>query len=444
MSEECNQIDMHIRVGLIGPEPLLKRFADVLKSFPSFLPIYKQFESETEASSLCRELSDKVDVFVFSGPSAYHLAKRDISFPMPTVYVNYNGSGLYRSLLQLQHRDDWKSLSIDSMTENEAANIFEDTGIFPEKVFIVDSGVVDEEALIAFHKQSVETDKNTFVLTGNYGVMLKLSAVGIGCEWIVPTEQDIHVTLERALLATETRRRKEGQIVVGFIHVDEPALLIQGSIRQENIQKLRLRIHNTIIGYVESISGFLANAGSERFLFFTTRGTFERETGGYRIIPLAREAEKSLGISLSMGVGFGVTPYEAGMHARHALRQAKEAGGNSCYIIREDRSQIGPIEMTKPLEHNLTFLEVDVIQKAQRTGLTASFLSKFTSHVSVTGQTDYTAQEIANVLGVTVRSAHRFLLQWIDTGFAEIIGEQRSRHKGRPKQIFRMKFLRDL
>jgi predicted ArsR family transcriptional regulator len=54
---------------------------------------------------------------------------------------------------------------------------------------------------------------------------------------------------------------------------------------------------------------------------------------------------------------------------------------------------------------------------------------------------DYTAHELASVLGVTVRSAHRILLQWMDASLVEIVGEEKVSSKGRPRQIYRLSFL---
>jgi predicted ArsR family transcriptional regulator len=59
------------------------------------------------------------------------------------------------------------------------------------------------------------------------------------------------------------------------------------------------------------------------------------------------------------------------------------------------------------------------------------------------GKLDYTAQELAKILGVTVRSTHRILLQWLDAGLVEVIGIEKITSKGRPRQIYRLSFLSD-
>jgi hypothetical protein len=176
-------------------------------------------------------------------------------------------------------------------------------------------------------------------------------------------------------------------------------------------------------------------------MFVTTRGIFERETKGYKSIPLAREAEKSLGLTLSMGIGFGLSANEAGTHARLALRQSKEAGGDVAFIVREDGGVIGPLEMTEPWEIDLSLISPELIAKAEQTGMNSAYLSKLVVDVSRRGRTKYTAAELSTLLGVTVRTVHRLLVTWLDEGLVRIVGEERSNGKGRPKQIFDLTFI---
>lgn len=63
---------------------------------------------------------------------------------------------------------------------------------------------------------------------------------------------------------------------------------------------------------------------------------------------------------LSLGVGFGASANEAGTNARAALRKSKEAGGNVAFIIREDQTLIGPLEMSDPVQNVLSPTDVEL------------------------------------------------------------------------------------
>ncbi|MNM84456.1 hypothetical protein D3C81_965460 [compost metagenome] len=211
---------------------------------------------------------------------------------------------------------------------------------------------------------------------------------------------------------------------------------------EHEVQKLKLDIHRMVLGYVESLDGYLISTGGDEYLFFTTRGIFERETGGYKMIPLGKEANKSYGMSLSIGIGFGISANEAGTHARAALRKSKEAGGNTCFIVREDRTLIGPLEMADPMEKVLPPVEADLMREAEEAGMTSAYLSRLITQMARYGKYEYTVHDLAALLEITVRSAHRLLLLWIDNGLVEISGMEKV-PKGRPRQIFRFSFLVD-
>ncbi|GIP32728.1 hypothetical protein [Paenibacillus sp. J2TS4] len=438
-----NNVLDSIKIGVIGSEVVVKKISKVLKGFPSFQPIYSEFTNENEVPALAQELMDEVEVLLFSGPLPYQRAKDKLKFTVPVHYLPLTGTGLYRALFRSHKRFAASTLSVDTLKMqmiepplNELGEVGFETVVYNGK------DPYSKEELIRFHRKIYEeSDGKACALTGLKSVADELTALKIPNEWVVPTEQDIIVTLERALLSTETRRSKESQIVLGLIVIDDSGKLYATKATEHEVQKLKLDVHRMLLGYVESLDGHLTHLGGDEYLFITTRGIFERETGGYKYIPLAHEAEKSFGFTLSMGVGFGQSAGEAGTHARIALRQAREAGGNISFIVREDRSVIGPLEMSQPLEVNLSLIDSNLIKKAENSGMTLAYLSKLAAQVARKGQTDYTAKELAAILGVTIRSVHRFLLQWTDNGLVDIVGEQRNPSKGRPKQIYRLLFI---
>lgn len=74
--------------------------------------------------------------------------------------------------------------------------------------------------------------------------------------------------------------------------------------------------------------------------------------------------------------------------------------------------------------------------------MTSAYLSKLLAQTARTGRTDYMAHELAVLLNVTVRTAHRLILQWMDHNLVRIVGVEKV-PKGRPRQIFRFVFLAD-
>jgi len=429
-----------IKIGVIGPPVIVESIREALRSFPNFTPVFRASNQIADAPVFARELMDQVEVLLFSGYYPYKVAKQSMEFSVPVHYVPLTGTGLYRSLYHLNRYKKSGCYSIDTLADLAVEKVLNELGEPYVKMHYYQGGSYCVEEMIEFHRQRYEQGASDGALTGVKAVSDALTSLGIPNEWVTPTVQDITVSLERALLSTEKRRNKELQIVVGLIQINDYSQLVQGSTSEYDVQRLRLEIHKMLLDYVACLEGYLTSLGGDEYLFVTTRGIFERETRGYKSIPVLADTKKNLGVQLSIGVGFGQSANEAGVHARLALRQSNDFGGDICFIVREDRSVIGPVELKHPMVYALSITDKELLEKAEKAGMTAAYMSKLMAQVTRMGKTEYTAQELASILGVTVRSAHRILLQWLDAELVEIIGAEKLSSKGRPRQIYRLSF----
>ncbi|CAH0119212.1 hypothetical protein PAE9249_01711 [Paenibacillus sp. CECT 9249] len=430
-----------IKIGIVGTSAMVAKVMKVIEWFPTFLPVARMVENEQASSFLAEELADQVEVLLVSG-ARQHRQVKERGVAVPVHYIPVTDAALYGALFRAYRSGKLVGgISVDTLTKTMVMRALQDLDLQYADVAVYDGpNYSHPDKLEAFHKQLAAEGKSAVAFTGVEEVAEALTRSSLANEWMVPSEQDIVVTLERALLSTASRRDKESQIVVGVINVDNFNSLVMKRENEHEIQKLKLDIHRMLLEYVESLDGYLTSLGGDEFLFFTTRGVFERETGGYKTIPLAKDAKKTYGITLSLGIGFGMTGNEAGTNARKALRQAKEAGGNVCFIVREDQTLIGPLEMAEPMQTVLSPTHAELIKQAEDAGMTSSYLSKLLHQMARYGRTDYNVHELASVLQITDRSAHRLLLLWMDNGLVDIAGIEKVA-KGRPRQIFRFSFL---
>lgn len=437
-----------IAIGVLGPKDLVHKVLHVItSSFPSFHPVARICSTE-EAPAAAKDLLEEVEVLLVTGPSLYRRIKDQLITPLPVHAIPLTDTGLISALYRLGRggppgRNE-AVYSIDSFTASAAGRIAAEIGESPAAFHVYDGQPYPPaEELVRFHADAYQSGRAQAALTTESEVAERLGRLGIPCEWIKPTDQNVTVVLERALLSTETRRSKEAQILVGMLNVDDFGKRLQFKGSEHDIQRFKLDIHRMLIDYVESLDGYLTHLGGDEYLFFTTRGIFERETVGYKTVPLAREIWKSLGLSLSMGIGFGRSANEAGTHARLALRRCKEAGGNTCFIVREDKTLIGPLEMADSLNRDLSVTDPELLRKAEEAGMTSAYLSRLLATVARTDKLEYEVHDLAAILGITVRSTHRLLLQWMDHDLITIAGSVKV-PKGRPKQLFRLSFLENV
>lgn len=431
-----------IKIGIIGPTIISNNIKQVIKDFPTFQPVYRTSDSIFDAPSFAEQLQGEVDILLFSGELPYNLTKEKITLSIPAHYIPLKGTGLFRSIYKLQMKTgNVSNLSIDSLLKEEVFRVFSeieenDTNLYFSKESSLDA--VDE--IVAFHEKKYKSGQTTCALTGIKMVSDQLTEHNVPNDWVNPTRQDIVVALERALLSSEKRKNKESQIVFGIIQVHNFQDMVEQQVSEYEVQKLKIKMQKVLLEYVERLEGHLTALGGDEFLFVTTRGVFERETRGYKVIPLLHAAEKQLGAILNVGVGFGLSANQAGTNARMALRQAKEFGKSSCFIVSEDRNVIGPVEMKSPLVYELTTTDPDIIAKAEIVGMTPTYISKVKSHIHRRSMEAFSARELSTILNISTRSANRILSRWLDADLVKIIGIEKVVSKGRPRQLYQLNF----
>lgn len=463
---DSSSIGAGIKIGIVGPKEMVSRIVKVCKQFPTFEPIVRYSANELETPALADEMKHEVDVLLLCGPLPYRKVLEKVESAIPVHYVRYNETGLYKAVYNMQKKsvntninininvnvnvnDDVNgtkrgyAISVDTLTPIMVSSFLNEINEQDLKILSYEGeNNPTKEQLLAFHADCYHKGLTFGALTGIHSISVQLEEMAIPSEWMVPTEQDIVIALERALLSTEARKNKESQIVVGLINVDGFGKIVDRHGSEHEIQKLKLNIHRILLDYADSLRGHLTHLGGDEYLFFTTRGIFEQETAGYQRVPLASEIYRTYQLTLSIGIGFGRTAIEAGSNARSALRKSKEAGGNSCFIVREDGGILGPLEMADAHTGGLALLHPEWIRITENANMTSSYLSKLLVSYARSGKKEYNVQDLALLLNITVRSTHRLLLEWCDAGLVRTSGMEKM-PKGRPRQVFDFMFLEE-
>lgn len=430
-----------INIGIIGPEWLREKFETCIGMFPNFNPIYKISNNIYDAATFTTDIEEDCDVILYSSYLAYDYAKAFRKTTVPTIFIPLKGASLYRAYFKLYKKMPHPSiLSIDTLTEKDIQTFSRDIDEQIDALYFTDeTKMINVEKIITFHKQNYATNKCQAVLTGLKIVSDHLNALQIPNEWIVPTDGDLIVTLERALLATEKRKQLESQIVFGLITIENYEKLKSNLHDEQQIHRLTLEIEHAVLDCVELLEGHLSVVSPQEYLFVTTRGTFERVTEGYKYFPLLAN-KKGMKMDMNVGVGFGYTAQEAGRHARMAIIQSKEYGEQTCFIVKEDRSVIGPVENRVPITYPLTIIDQDIIEKAEKCSVSPQYLMRVKTILNRKNKETFTANDLASSLGVTTRTTNRMLLKWQDAEIVEIVGVEKLQSRGRPRQVFRFLF----
>lgn len=438
------QLQTEITIGIISPQSLIIQIREVLQDFPNLKPLFYITNFDVDFYESIEQLMSKVEVLMFTDSFTYKFAKKHINFSIPVHQMPSTSTGLYRALLIVIKNNDATYLSVDTLEEKYLRRVLVELKCQTINYSIINTNNAASIDEITHHHIDCSKQQQAYVVTAIPAVADQLQAQNIAVECIVPTEQDMIVAFERALLSTNSRRNKETQIVYGLIHLHNNDSLQSCTHTPHLLDK---KITQTLQQYIQTLDGHLIHLKDGRFAFITMRGIFERETRGYKYMPLVQLLQEAHGLNVSLGIGFGRTASESGTHAKQALQQSIEQGGNVCYIVREDNSVIGPVDMSTQANYeryDLVVTDHELLKQAEKAGMSATYISKLMARIAKHKKIDYTAQELADTLHMTLRSANRILLKWMDADLVEIIGEEKVAYKGRPRRIYRLKFFNDL
>ena len=430
-----------IRLGVIGPLWIRETIENCLMMFPSIQSTLRLSDQLTDAITFTEQLRDEVDAILYSGQVPYSLARSSIPSDTPAFFIPLKGTGLYQALYKLRLKIPFQSISFDGIAPAFVGNVRTELNEqFAYEVFNGITMLENADEIVAFHEEYFKSHAQSAAVTSMKIVSEKLTEKGIHNEWLKPTEEDIIVTLERLLLATTQRKQRESQIVFGRIQIDGYSNLVKKLASEHQLQKRNVQLYRLLLDYVEQLDGYLDSISENEYLFITNRGKFEQVTEGYKWMPILGEVKRQLNIRLSIGVGFGRSAIEAGEHSRIALYQAHDYGGSSCFIVKEDRSVFGPVEVAAPITYPLTVTDQEMLLRAERAGMNAAHIEKLRAILRRKNINEFTAHELANMMGITVRSAHRIILKWMDAGIISVIGTEKLLSRGRPRQVFRLDF----
>ena len=415
-------------IGIISPKIMLPLLKETLCGFPNIQADYfivHNFDITNELTAFIAQY----EMLVIADPYIYQqLKKYDSSLHL--YQLNSRALHFYQLLLTHQLTNSIQPYSFDFLQQSDILAI---THQLQQEIDCTFANANSIDEIVEQHIEN--THKGYLPITLVATVYEQLVAQNIQCEYLRPTKQEMIVGFERVLLASKSRQNKETQIVYGIIEFEALQTLDQSKVEQILQQ------------FVQQMDGHLIQLSALQYSFITTRGQFERETLGYKHLPLLSRFKEELHMNCIIGIGFGLHAFDSGRHAKQALYQAKDNGPNVCYIVREDNRVIGPIDTTVFINYEqypLAITDLQLLEQAEKAGMSASYISKLMGRITKHQKYIYTAEELAQTLNITLRSANRILLKWLDAGLVDIIGEEKLAHRGRPKRIYHMQFLEEL
>ena len=141
--------------------------------------------------------------------------------------------------------------------------------------------------------------------------------------------------------------------------------------------------------------------------------------------------KRKTGWNFCIGYGFGAGIAQARLNALNACHEA-ELKKNTSYVVTEKEELIGPLGV----EATETFMVDNQSYRDIQSKLSPITVSKVMSALESSAEKEITAQELAFRLGVTKRSANRFLSTLEREEILKVAYKKRTTSRGRPESVF--------
>lgn len=425
-----------IAIGVVGPRDLVERTmligGDL--STTDWRLVGAPHAEEHETYEKFRKIADSIDVVLFSGPLQYDLAREAGELPVPATFVPVSGASLYSTLLRgvIAHGADPARVSIDSISADDVAEAYGEIEMSTGDVHVSEYQRPESARdFVGFHERLYRQGATTMALTTIRTVAQKLTAVGVPVLRMMPTVSTLRIALNTAALLGTGSRLEESQIAIVIVEVAASARPSYSGPSNYWQQELKLSLHQALLADARRMGATVVPRDENSYVVTATVGSLSQATDGFRAAPFLDRIRAELGLAIEVGIGLGRTARDADAHALAAVEKARSSDGTSAFLIGVD----GNVLSLPSRPHR----RVDPINEPSASPRALKLLERLTG---LLGDEEtplvVDADRVAEVLGVTARSARRTLQSLSDEGLAWPMPPVRSAQAGRPRQPYRL------
>lgn len=442
---------MKIKLGIVGHRSSIAKISAVIAACFNDIEIQEiRFETYAQTTNLVNYLKVQekfLDGILFTGKIPYDIINNQMISQKPWTYIKRENHQLIRTLLEakLLYQYDVQNISIDSYSKEAVETIYEELKIGPSqyKAYISSANILNSnliEALQAFHAHNYYENAVSVCITGISSVYEHLVTEGIPCIMIDPTADAIKQAVQHFRLKHDFSIVEDSQIVVISIEIDMPN---EYSLMNENEYQVmlnKMKVTEEVYLFAQKIQAAVVEVGYRGYLLFSTKKILELETNNINDLKILASVSENTANTVSMGVGYGITAREATYNANQGMLKAKNEGGNRGYLVFYNKI-IGPIISDKQSgSESAQVIDSYYLEVAQKTEISVNTIYKLHCVMEQNKKDSFTSFELADELGISVRSVNRIISKLEYNGFVTMIGKKVVSGAGRPSRIIKLLF----
>lgn len=396
------------------------------------------YQDETETVEKIRSLAGKVDAYLFTGPVPYDIAVSAGVVDVPSTYVSLSGAALYAALLRGTASGFGAPgmVSVDTLVPSEVQEACEELDVPDDSMTLythIPGNVVAD--IVDFHVAAIRSGRADVVLTAWRSAYLELKRRGVPVVRVVPTKQSMRAALRTAALLAAGAQLQASQVAIGLVRVEEPSPSAATKSRYLHQTEGHLALQLLLLRAVRDLDALVFPVENHLFLVVGTMRSFEQASASFQECPFYDLIQRELHADVSVGIGLANTVLRAEENARQALRACIDTGGGHGRLIQPD----GSVVILPGRDR-----DAKVATAVPVNGRAHDYLVRLASARATAGDDHgdapvvVSADQAAEILGMTRRSALRVLDVLVEANLAWPLPPERGPSRGRPQHRWRL------
>ncbi|GKV69471.1 hypothetical protein NCCP2716_19690 [Sporosarcina sp. NCCP-2716] len=410
---------MRTKIAVFGSVSFCEKSAEyVLDRKEIALDLYS-YDRPDGAPALLKNLRP-CDAILFSGSLPYMASKEMLAgIPVPAVYLKQDETEIAATLLSIALRGPLRlsDLSIDVRNPAVLHNVLTASATSGEEpaVFPLEEDYSLQE-VIDFHIGARQSGEAKLAVTSVHAAYDRLQALGIPAVQMISVKSSFLKTLDVLCQEALYHRSETSKAAVGILQTPDgrPA-------SQELIRRLSSLLHAHSVDSGNAVR------------FYTTHGAIRTAAS----LPEFAEAAAAAEGQLAFGCGHTVAAAEE--HAVSALRYMRADHPGGLYMLDEEKNLQNVLHLTREAV-GLRVIEPVLAEIAETTALSPAVVTKLAQFGQNRQTMQFTANDLAEFLGVSRRTAERTIKKLLSSDYANTIGEEMTYRQGRPRSVYELSF----
>lgn len=440
---------MKLNIALMITRPLYNFVMEILPELNNYCNVTILTAKSTEhAYTLYMENWQKNDVFIFSGKTLMLPAMKRVTEDAKRPYFAFDDmTGDIQDIslkLVLKNRDfDFSRTFIDIAAKvnnylglrellppDQWPYFLDDT--MPDSSIIINENEVSR-LIASVLQRHIELHRAGLIDLSitRFGVIVdELEAMGLPYVYILPTRQYIVNFFLQVINSMSLRKNQEK--LIGAISISLP------QVNERERDELMAQTGKSVMEFALTNGlDFTPTLEKDVLAIITHHKDLAKMTMDFSDAGFKNQFVPS-GIHVHIGLGSGQSIFQAKRNAFSALEISRN-NSEKIYHVTEDNKVVGPLGQGKAAFTRIP--DEDMLHVAERLKIDHVNLQKIIAFTKLSNTNNITADELADFMGVTVRTANRILTKILFAGDAHVYEENVSGGRGRPKKYYELTFL---